>query len=111
MNWINLDSKEQLNEVKELSKVKKVLIMKYSPSKGVDHIVMTLLEREWNEGEMRMKTYLLDTDVNVDLTKEIDSELGLTDETPQVLILENSKAVFDGLHGKIIFSEIRKYAN
>lgn len=111
MNWINLDSKEQLNEVMELSKVKKVLIMKYSPSKGVDHIVMTLLEREWNEGEMRMKTYLLDTDVNVDLTKEIDSELNLTDETPQVLILENSKPVFDGLHGKIIYSEIRKYAN
>jgi bacillithiol system protein YtxJ len=111
MNWINLDSKEQLNEVKELSKHKKVLIMKYSPSSGVDHIVMTLLEREWNEGEMRMKTYLLDTDVKVDLTKEIDSELGLTDETPQVMILENSKPVFDGLHGKIIFSEIRKFAN
>ena len=111
MNWINLESVEQLNEVKVLSNDKRVLIMKYSPSSPVDHVVMTLLEREWNEGEMRTKTYLLDTDKNVDLTKQIDSELGLTDETPQVLILENAKPVFDGLHGKIIFSEIRKFAN
>ncbi|MEO8514816.1 MAG: monothiol bacilliredoxin BrxC family protein [Ignavibacteria bacterium] len=111
MNWINLDSKEQLNEVKELSKGKRVLVMKYSPIHGVDHIVRTLLEREWNEGEMRIKTYLLDTDANMELAKHFDNEFGLTDETPQLLILENSKPVFDGLHGKVIYSEIRKFAN
>ena len=111
MNWINLESVEQLNEVKELSNEKRVLIMKYSPSSAVDHVVMTLLEREWNEGEMRTKTYLLDTDKNVELTKQIDIELGLTDETPHVLIVEKAKPVLDVLHVKSIFSEIRNLAN
>lgn len=111
MNWIKLETKEQFNEIKALSKDKRVMLMKYSPSMGVDHVVMTLLEREWNEGEMRIKTFLLDTEKNNELTKQMDSEFNLTEETPQVLILENSKPVFDGLHGKVIFSEIRKFAN
>ncbi len=111
MNWIKLDSKAVLDEIKELSKSKRVLVVKLIPTGGVDYIVRSLLEREWNEGEMRIKTYLLDASVSGDLAKAIDSEFGLSAETPQVMILENCKPVFIGLHGKVIFSEIRKFAN
>ena len=109
MNWINLDSTDKLNELKEISKDKKVLILKYSANSGVDYIVRSLLEREWNEGEMRMSTYLVDA--NNALAKQIESEFGLSNESPEVLILENSKPVFTAIHGKVIFSEIRKFAN
>ena len=111
MNWINLDSKAKLDEVKQISAEKRVLILKYSHNESVDYIVRTLLEREWNEGEMRTKTYLLDTAADSDLAKQIDSEFGMSDETPQVLILEKAKPVFLGLHGKVIYSEIKKFAN
>ena len=111
MNWINLDSKEKLDEVTEISQGKRVLILKYSHNESVDYIVRMLLEREWNEGEMRIKTFLLDTAANNNLAKQIDSEFGMSDETPQVLIIEKGKPAFIGLHGKVIYSEIKKFAN
>ncbi len=111
MNWIQIDSSEKINEIKELSGSQKVLILKYSPNCGISYIVRNLLEREWSEGEMRMKTYLLDVISNKDLSQKIESELGLVYESPQVLILEKSKPVFSASHGKVIYSEIKKFAN
>ncbi len=111
MNWINLDSIDKLNEVKELSRNKKVLILKYSVNCGVSYIVRSLLEREWNEGEMKMPTYILDVIGKKDISKQAAIDFGVEHESPQVLIIENTKPVFTGNHGKVIFSEIRKFAN
>lgn len=111
MNWIKIDSIDKLNELKKFSIDKNILIFKYSPNCGVSYVVRNLLEREWNEGEMNMKTYLLDVISDKQISKLIESEFGIEHESPQVLILNKSKPVFSASHGKVIFSEIRKFAN
>ncbi|NOS85180.1 MAG: DUF2847 family protein, partial [Ignavibacteria bacterium] len=84
---------------------------KFFPKCAINYVVRSLLEREWNEGEMQMKTYLVDVIANRELSDKIENEFGVTHETPQAIILQNSKPVSSASHGKVIFSELRKYAN
>jgi len=111
MNWININSAESISEILELSKIEKVMILKFSPKCAINYVVRNLLEREWHEGEMRMKTYMVDVVSNKALSEQIEKEFGVTHESPQALILQNGKPVFNASHGKVIFSELRKYAN
>ena len=111
MNWIKADSIEKIDEIKALSGSEKVLILKFSPKCSINYVVRFLLEREWNNGEMQMKTYLVDVLSNRELSDKIEKDFGVTHETPQAIILEKSKPVFSASHGKVIFSELRKYAN
>ncbi len=111
MNWINLDSIDKINELKELSANQNVLVFKYSPKCVVNYIVRNLLEREWNEGEMNMKTYIVDVINYKDISKQIETDFDVNHESPQLLIIEKSKPVFTANHGRVLFSEIRKFAN
>ncbi len=111
MNWIKADSADKLDEIIALSKNEKVLILKFSPKCSINYVVRFLLEREWNEGEMQMKTYIVDVLSNRELSDRMEKEFGVTHETPQAIILQNSQPVFTASHGKVIFSELRKYAN
>ena len=111
MNWIKIDSTDTLDEMMNSSNEEKVLIFKFSPSCSVSYVVRNLLEREWNEKEMNMKTYMVDVISNRDISKKIEKEFKVRHESPQALIIEKSKPVFSADHGRILFSEIRKYAN
>lgn len=111
MNWINIDSADKINEIKELSEKERVLIFKCSPQNAVDHVIKTLLEREWHDGEMKMKTYLVNVNDNKELSDKIAVEFSAEHLSPQVLIVEKGKCVFNTSYGKILFSEIRKFAN
>jgi len=111
MNWINADSTEKLDEIKELSNTEKVLILKFSSGCGVNYVVKNLLEREWVEGEMRMKTYIVDVLASKVLSNKIADDYGVKHESPQVLIIENGKPVFTASHGKVLYSEIKKHRN
>jgi bacillithiol system protein YtxJ len=111
MNWINADSTEKLDEIKELSNSEKVLILKFSTGCGVNYAVRNLLEREWTDGEMRMKTYIVDVLASKELSGKIANDYAVEHESPQVLIIKNGKPVFTASHGRVLYSEIRKHRN
>ena len=111
MNWIKLDSLEKLEEMKTASENEKVLVLKFSPKCAINYVVRNLLEREWAEGEMRMKTYLVDVVSDKSSSVQIEKEYGVDHESPQALIIQNGKVVFHASHGRVIYSELRKFAN
>ncbi|MFI5211246.1 MAG: monothiol bacilliredoxin BrxC family protein [Ignavibacteria bacterium] len=111
MNWISLDSLEQLKVIKETSENQRVLLLMFSPGNSVNFVVKFLLEREWNEDEMKMKTYIFDLVGSEELSGEIEKEFGAVKESPQVLIIERGKPVFNASYGRILFSELRKFSN
>jgi bacillithiol system protein YtxJ len=111
MIWISLDSQEKISEIKDISENQRVLLFIFKPGTSVDFIVKTLLEREWNESEIKMKTYLADIGENKKLSEDIEKEFGAGKETPQALILESGKTVFKAFNGRILFSEIKRFSN
>ena len=111
MNWIILDSPGIIPEIKSISEIERVFIFIHSPRNSINYVVKFLLEREWNSGEMNMKTYIVNIDNNNDLSAEIEKEFGTGIEFPQALIIEKGKTVFNASYGRILFSELKKFSN
>lgn len=111
MNWINIDSAQIVSDIKELSDSEGVLILKFSPGCAINYVVRNLLEREWVEGEMRMKTYMVDVLAQKDISCKIAEDYGVEHESPQVLIIKKGKPLFTASHGKVLYSEIRDHRN
>ncbi|MBE2218470.1 MAG: bacillithiol system redox-active protein YtxJ [Ignavibacteria bacterium] len=111
MNWIKLDSPEMLQEMKAASENEKVLVLKFSPKCAINYVVRNLLEREWAEGEMSMKTYIVDVISGKGISAQIEKDYGVDHESPQAIVIDKGKVVFHASHGKVIYSELRKFAN
>lgn len=111
MNWINITNTEQLSEINAQSSKEGVLVFKFSPGCAINYVVRKLLEREWAEGEMRMNTYMVDVLSQKALSDKVAADYSTQHESPQVLIIKNGKPVFTASHGKVLYSEIRKFRN
>jgi bacillithiol system protein YtxJ len=111
MNWIKVETKENIADLKKISMNEKVLLFKFSPNCSINYIVKMFLEREWSNGEMKMNTYLVDIVSNKDISAEVAKEFGVEHESPQVLIISGGKADYAASHGKIVYSELKKFAN
>ena len=111
MNWLSIDTDNTLQEINTESADERVLILKYSPACSISFITKMLLEREWNDDMMNMKTYLVNVLARRELSNKIEADYKIKHETPQALIIENGKCIAHFNHGKVIFAEIKKFAN
>lgn len=111
MNWILADSADKIYEAEDLSQKERVLILKYSPKCVISHIMKNLLQKEWAEGEMRMKTYIVNVINNDAISNDIAQRYGVQHESPQVLVLEKGKVVYNASHGQVIYANLKQYAN
>ncbi len=48
---------------------------------------------------------------NTGLSGKVEKITGITHESPQVFIFRDSTPVFNASHGRILFSEVRKFNN
>lgn len=107
MNWKKLTEVSQLEEIKELSKTKPVLIFKHSTRCSISSMSLDRLLRNWKteDGE-KVVPYFLDLIAFRKLSDQVEEEFGVPHESPQVLIIRDSKAVYDNSHYGISYPEI-----
>lgn len=107
MNWKKLTEASQLEEIKELSKTKPVLIFKHSTRCSISSMSLDRLLRNWKteDGE-KVVPYFLDLIAYRKLSDQVEEEFGVSHESPQVLIIRDSKAVYDNSHYGISYPEI-----
>lgn len=107
MNWKKLTDSTQIEEIKELSNSKPVLIFKHSTRCSVSSTSLDRLLRNWKteDGE-KVIPYFLDLIAFRNLSAQIEDTFGVPHESPQVLIIRNGKAVYDNSHFGISYPEI-----
>ena len=107
MNWKKLTDSTQIEEIKELSNSKPVLIFKHSTRCSVSSTSLDRLLRNWKteDGE-KVIPYFLDLITFRNLSAQIEDTFGVAHESPQVLIIRNGKAVYDNSHFGISYPEI-----
>jgi bacillithiol system protein YtxJ len=107
MNWNTLSSSEQLAQINELSKTKPVLILKHSTRCSISSAALSRFERNWKEeNEKVVEPYYLDLLAHRDISNTIASYYNIEHESPQVLLIKNSKCVFAQTHMGISVSDI-----
>lgn len=107
MNWKKLTNSSQIEEIKELSKEKPVLIFKHSTRCSISSMSLDRLLRNWKPGdEEKVEPYYLDLISYRGLSDQIEDEFGVEHASPQVILVKDGKAIYDNSHFGISHSDI-----
>jgi bacillithiol system protein YtxJ len=109
MNWIELKSAHQLEELRKESEITPVLIFKHSTRCSTSRMSLDRLERSWNSQEtFGIRPYFLDLLSYRNVSNLIADLFGVEHESPQVLLIYKGEAILDQSHFQIDYQEIKK---
>lgn len=109
MKWVELKTEAQLDEIREESKQSPVLIFKHSSRCSISRAALDRLERNWKEEEVSpVKPYFLDLISFRSTSDSVASQFDVEHESPQVLIIENGRSVYNQSHFDINYAHILK---
>lgn len=112
MNWIDLNSLEQIEAIVKESHDKPVFIFKHSTSCNISRASLARLERNGNpEGFSNVKTYLLDLLSYREISQGIAQKFGVIHESPQAIVIRNGQAKYSASHFEIDYKTIRAQLN
>jgi bacillithiol system protein YtxJ len=104
MNWIALTSEEQLEEIKEISRTKPVIILKHSTRCSISTMAKGRLDRaEQPEG---VDFYYLDLLAYRPVSNKIAEMFHVPHESPQVLLIKNAECIYEETHNGINMDDI-----
>ncbi len=104
--WKEIGSEEELNAAIAESAEKKVAIFKHSTRCFISKTVLKNFEREVANSDKDVSYYFLDLIAHRDISNKIADDFGVTHQSPQLIVLENGKAVANASHQSISVSLI-----
>ena len=109
MNWIELNTFEQVEEIKKQSENNPILIFKHSTRCSTSRLTLDRLERNWNNQEMQaIRPYFLDLISYRQVSNLIADNFNVEHESPQVLIISKGQSVLDLSHFEIDYDNIKR---
>jgi bacillithiol system protein YtxJ len=100
VGWRPLTDLGQLNEIIDLSTEKPVLIFKHSTRCSISRMVLKQFENEFDL-QNKVIPYFLDLLEFRNVSNEIASRFGVTHKSPQIILVNDGKAVYDRSHESI----------
>jgi len=111
MNWTQLNSSAQISQIDTESHHNKVMIYKHSKTCSISASALNRLERNWKESDQnKVNPYFLDLLNFRNLSNEVASHYGVEHESPQVLIIEKGKCIYNASHYEIRYEDLMEVA-
>ena len=104
--WRKLESIKDLDAAVERSFQQKVLIFKHSTRCFISKTVLKSFEKQMENSDKEQTYYFLDLIANRDISNEIESRFDVTHQSPQLIALENGKAIYNASHQSIDLDQI-----
>lgn len=104
MNWIVLNTEEQLETLIKNSHDKPQVVFKHSTRCSISSVVKKRLEKSNPPGHIEF--YFLDLIAHRSLSNKISKDLSISHESPQVLLIQNGICKFDESHLVIHMDDI-----
>lgn len=112
MNWIELNSVEQLEEITRESQQQPVLIFKHSTTCNISRTALDRLQRNYKAEQVpQLKTYYLDLLANRNISNAVAQKFNVVHESPQAIIIKNGQAKYSASHFEIDYRAILKQLN
>ena len=106
MNWIPLNQEAQLDEIIVNSNTIPQVIFKHSTRCSISSMAKNRLDRK--EAPEGIKFYYLDLIKYRSLSNKIAADFGVSHQSPQVLVINNGKCIYNESHSGIVFDEIEE---
>jgi len=105
--WHIIESEEDLEKAIKISHQGKIAIFKHSTSCFISRTVLKNFEREVGEtSATAAKFYFLDLLAHRNLSNKIAEDFNIRHESPQLIVIENGKAINNASHQSITLSQI-----
>jgi bacillithiol system protein YtxJ len=98
INWIPLNSVEQIHEIQERSKEIPCLIFKHSTSCSISGLVKHRLENFWDLEDSQVEVYFLDLLRYRSISNQVAEDYGVWHESPQILLIRDGECVYHTSH-------------
>ena len=104
--WNMIESEDDLAQAVQKSFEKKVVIFKHSTRYHISKMVLKSFENEVAHSDKDVVYYFLDLISHRPISNKIADDFGVTHQSPQMIVLENGKAVKDASHQSISVNQI-----
>lgn len=104
--WKKIESDEDLEKAIENSYHHKIAIFKHSTSCFISKTVLRNFEKEIENTDENLELYYLDLLSHRSISNKIANDLGVTHQSPQLIVIENGKAISNASHQDISISQI-----
>ena len=102
MKWENLTSEQQFSDL--LVNQALFAVFKHSTRCNISSMVKNRVEREWN---LDFPVYYLDLLNYRSVSNFIASATNIEHESPQLIVFQNGKAIYNGSHSAIIVDDVK----
>ncbi len=109
MEWINLRTEDQLDELISKSASRPQIIFKHSIRCSISALAKNRLDKEKSPEEMDF--YYLDLINNRILSNKVAEIFGVSHESPQVLVIKNGESIYNESHMGITMKDITTQAS
>lgn len=106
MNWIILNSKEQLHEIK--SAKGNNVIFKHSTRCSISLMAKRKFELDWHDLPDDSKIYFLDLISHRDISNAIAEMFQVHHESPQLLLIKDGECILSQSHSDISVDEVNE---
>lgn len=103
MKWIQLQSAEQLNSIKQQQGYN--LIFKHSTRCSISMMAKRRFELDWENLPEDMPLYFLDLIQHRDISAQVAQVFNVHHESPQLLLIKDGECILDQSHGEISVEE------
>jgi len=108
MNWIALNTDNQIELIREASFIKPQLIFKHSTTCSISKMAFSRFERA--EAPDTIDFYYLDLLSYRQISTAIAEAFQVHHESPQVLLIKNGECIYDESHYGIMMDEVIEQA-
>jgi bacillithiol system protein YtxJ len=104
--WTRIESEKDLDAAVEKSLQKKVVIFKHSTRCFISKTVLKSFEKQMENSDKDYSYYFLDLIAHRNISNDIESRLDVVHQSPQLIVLENGKAIYNASHQSIDLDKI-----
>ena len=104
--WKKIESEQDLAKALEHSFQHKIAIFKHSTSCFISKTVLKNFEREIENSDQKVDLYYLDLLAYRSISNKIAEDLNVTHQSPQLIVIENGKAINNASHQDISADQI-----
>ncbi len=106
MNWIQLRTSEQLEDIKQKSYQRLQAIFKHSTRCSISSMALNRLER--SEMPDDIDFYYLDLIAHKDISNKVTNDFRVDHQSPQILLISKGIAIYNESHMAITMDELKE---
>mgnify|MGYP000091334487 CR=1 FL=1 len=105
-SWNSVLSTADVDSAKEASKERPILFFKHSTRCSISSMAYRRLEAGVEELSKNVDVYYLDLIAHRDVSNFIADNLGVTHQSPQVILMDNGVVTYISTHGDINYQSV-----